>query len=78
MLNTVTGVDKSSPVRRHIHIGDALVAINGHEIEDVLDYRFWSYESRLALTIRRPDGSERTVRVRKARARTSASTSRST
>ena len=65
MLNTVTGVDKSSPVRRHIHIGDALVAINGHEIEDVLDYRFWSYESRLALTIRRPDGSERTVRVRK-------------
>ena len=65
MLNTVTGVDKSSPVRRHIHIGDALVAINGHEIEDVLDYRYWSYESRLALTVRRPDGSEHVVKVKK-------------
>ena len=65
MLNTVTNVDKSSPVRRHVRVGDALVAINGHEIEDVLDYRYWSYESRLTLTIRRPDGAERTVRVRK-------------
>ena len=65
MLNTVTGVDRLSPVRRHIHIGDALVSINGHEIEDVLDYRYWSYEGRLSLTVRRPDGSEHTVKVRK-------------
>ena len=65
MLNTVTGVDRDSPVRRHIHTGDALVAINGHEIEDVLDYRYWSYEERLTLTVRRPDGSEHTVKVRK-------------
>ena len=65
MLNTVTNVDKSSPVRRHVHAGDALVSINGHEIEDVLDYRYWSYESRLTLLIRRPDGSEHTVKVRK-------------
>ena len=65
MLNTVTSVDRTSPVRRHVHAGDVLVAINGHEIEDVLDYRYWSYEERLTLTIRRPDGSEHTVRVRK-------------
>ena len=65
MLNTVTNVDKTSPVRRHVRPGDALVAINGHEIEDVLDYRYWSYEERLTLTIRRPDGSEHTVKVRK-------------
>ena len=65
MLNTVTNVDKTSPVRRHVRPGDALVAINGHEIEDVLDYRYWSYEERLTLTIRRPDGSEYTVKVRK-------------
>ena len=42
MLNTVTNVDNWSPVRRHVHAGDVLVSINGHEIEDVLDYRFWS------------------------------------
>ena len=65
MLNTVTNVDKTSPVRRHVHAGDALVAINGHEIEDVLDYRYWSYEERLTLTIRRADGSEHTVKVKK-------------
>ena len=65
MLNTVTNVDKWSPVHRHVHVGDALVAINGHEIEDVLDYRYWSYEERLTLTVRRPDGSEHTVKVRK-------------
>ena len=65
MLNTVTNVDKWSPVHRHVHSGDALVAINGHEIEDVLDYRYWSYEERLTLTVRRPDGSEHTVKVRK-------------
>ena len=65
MLNTVTSVDRDSPVRRHVRAGDVLVAINGHEIEDVLDYRYWSYEERLTLTIRRPDGSEHTVKVRK-------------
>lgn len=65
MLNTVTNVDKTSPVHRHVHVGDALVAINGHEIEDVLDYRYWSYEERLTLTIRRSDGSEHTVKVKK-------------
>lgn len=65
MLNTVTNVDNWSPVRRHVHAGDVLVSINGHEIEDVLDYRFWSYEERLTLVIRRPDGSEHEVKVKK-------------
>ena len=65
MLNTVTNVDKSSPVHRHVHAGDVLVSINGHEIEDVLDYRFWSYEEQLTLVVRRPDGSEHSVKVRK-------------
>ncbi len=65
MLNTVTNVDKTSPARGHVRAGDMLLAINGHEIEDVLDYRYWSYEERLTLTIRRPDGSEHTVKVRK-------------
>lgn len=65
MLNTVTHVDKGSPAGRHVRAGDVLVSINGHEIEDVLDYRYWSYEERLTLVIRRPDGSEHTVKVKK-------------
>lgn len=78
MLNTVTNVDRDSPVRRHVRAGDALVSINGHEIEDVLDYRYWSYEERLTLTIRRPDGSEHTVKVKRTQGRTSAWTLTST
>ena len=30
-----------------MHVGDELLAINGHGVEDVLDYRYWSYEPRL-------------------------------
>ena len=33
--------------------GDILISINGHEIRDVLDYRFYLAEKRLALTIHR-------------------------
>ena len=36
-----------------VQAGDTLVAINGHEIEDVLDYRFYMLESYLPLTLLR-------------------------
>ena len=44
MLNTITNIDKASPARGKVHVGDELLAINGHGVEDVLDYRYWSYE----------------------------------
>lgn len=40
------------------------MSIDGHQIEDVLDYDYWSYAPRLLVVLRR-HGKERTVRVRK-------------
>lgn len=45
--------------------GDAVISINGHKIIDVLDYKFFAYDSELHVVLRRPDGSEHEVHVRK-------------
>lgn len=64
MLNTITNISADSPLRHKANVGDALISINGHEVEDVLDYRYWSYENALTLVLRRPDGGEYTVKLR--------------
>ena len=45
--------------------GDVLRKINGKTIEDVLDYKFGSYDSRLMLELRGADGKMKLVRVNK-------------
>lgn len=66
MLNTITNIDNGSPARGRVHVGDELLAINGHTVEDVLDYRYWSYEPELTLSLRSGrTGHEYTVEVRK-------------
>lgn len=60
MAVRIAGVEPGSPAARaKIRPGDMLLAINGHEIEDVLDYRFYMLEPRLSLTLREEDGRER-------------------
>ena len=44
--------------------GDVLVAINGNEINDVLDYRFYLAEKQVCLTLLR-DGQELEIRITK-------------
>ena len=44
--------------------GDGLVSVNGHEINDVLDYRFYLTDTSVCLTLLR-DGDEYTVRLSK-------------
>ena len=66
MSNTIVSVDDDSPVRGKVRPGDELLKINGNEIVDVLDYKFYSYEPRLTLTLRDPDGGYRVVAARKA------------
>lgn len=51
--------------RLGIHAGDAIVSINDHEINDVIDYKFHSADERLALVVGAPGGPHRTVTVRK-------------
>lgn len=51
---TVTGVEKGSPADRHKLLpGDILISINGHDINDVLDYRFRLAERNITLKIHR-------------------------
>lgn len=66
MSGVVFSIDPQSPAEKAaIHIGEKLIAINGEEINDVLDYRFFSYDSRLTLVLETPDGKRRKVKIRK-------------
>ena len=65
MENIIKSIDRGSPLHRKAHVGDAVISINGNKIIDVLDYKFFAYDSRLKVLLRRPDGSEYEVAVRK-------------
>ena len=66
MAVVITGVTGGSPAaRKKIKPGDRLVSINGHAVEDVLDYRFYLMDSRLELMLETEKGARR-VRLRKA------------
>lgn len=48
----ITGVEPGSlAAKKHIREGDTLVSVNGHKIEDVLDYRFYITEKSVALEL---------------------------
>ena len=65
-MTSVKSVDPRSPAHRAgVRAGETLTHINGHPIVDVLDYKFYGYDPRLELTLRDPDGTVRTLRVRK-------------
>ncbi len=38
--------------------GDVLVSVNGHEMEDVFDYQYYTNEEYLTVVIRKPNGEE--------------------
>ena len=63
--NIIKSIDPGSPLRHRAAPGDALLAINGHRVLDVLDYKFYAYDTRLDVQLRRPDGTEYRVEVRK-------------
>lgn len=54
----------SRAARAGILAGDVLIAINGNEIRDVLDYRFYLADSLISLEFSR-DGERRAVTIRK-------------
>ena len=61
MFNTVVSVDADCPLAGKVLPGDELRYVNHHEIRDVLDYKFWTYESRLLLEFKNAGK----IRVRK-------------
>ncbi len=66
MAVVIKSVEPKSPAARaRIQAGDTLLSINGREINDVLDYRFFIPDAKLKVTVKTVKGKERTVRVRK-------------
>ena len=51
--------------RAGVRPGDTLRAINGHEIVDVLDYKFYSYDPKLTILVTDEEGAERNLRLEK-------------
>lgn len=65
MSTVITSIDPRSPAElAGVRVGETLRAINGHTVVDVLDYRFYGYDSLTTLTLE-SDGVERTVTIRK-------------
>ena len=66
MAVSIQDVEKKSPAaRKHIRAGDTLLSINGNEITDVLDYRFYMQTEKAELLLQTAKGKQRVVHVRK-------------
>ena len=66
MSTKIKSVEPHSPAERaHIRPGETLTQVNGHPIVDVLDYKFYTYDPQLTLTLTDDAGCSRTVGVKK-------------
>ncbi len=62
----ICGVEKGSPAcKKGIRENDILISVNGNEIVDVLDYRFYESEEQLTLTYENKRGKQKTVKIKK-------------
>lgn len=64
MVEITDVLPRSRAYKAGIRAGDVLVAINDHEISDVLDYRFYLAEEKLTISLTR-DGKPLAVRIKK-------------
>lgn len=66
MAGRIESIDSGSPAEKAgVRAGETLVYVNGKKINDVLDYRFFSYDPSLMLTLEGEDGKRRRVRIEK-------------
>ncbi len=64
MAVVVSAVEQGSPAEKSgIKAGDTLLAINGEEIVDVLDYRFYQNNTRLILTFLDCNGNQKNSEI---------------
>ena len=61
MFNTVSSLDPGCPLEGKVFPGDELRFVNHHEIRDVLDYKYWTYDEKLLLEFK--DAGK--IRIRK-------------
>ena len=63
---TVSSVESGGLAHRHgIECGDKIIAINGNEINDILDYRFYETDRKLRILLEKSGGIRLEVTVRK-------------
>ncbi len=65
MVRITSVLDRSYAKKNGIKSGDILLAINGNEICDVLDYRFYLAERQIILSLKRENGDEYSVKIKK-------------
>ncbi|MBE6772207.1 MAG: DUF512 domain-containing protein [Ruminococcaceae bacterium] len=66
MAVKISGIDNGSiAAKKKICAGDSLISINGNEINDVLDYRFYINETKLLLALRTSQGKYKFVMIKK-------------
>ena len=67
MAVKICGVEAKSIAQKHgICAGETLIAINGHEINDILDFRFYETNTTLTLLLEGIGGTQREITLRKA------------
>jgi putative radical SAM enzyme (TIGR03279 family) len=65
-LTVIQSIDPGSPAERAgLRVGETLTHVGAHPIVDVLDYKYYTYDSRLELTLKDARGGVRTLRVKK-------------
>ena len=66
MAVLISSVEKDSYANKaKIEAGDELLSINGNEIVDVLDYRFYESERKVVLAVKKQNGKNKKVTIRK-------------
>lgn len=66
MPSVIRSIESGSPAdKTKIRPGDTLLKVNGKEIRDVLDYKYFTYEKKLVLELSAPGGRPKRVRVAK-------------
>ena len=63
---TVSSTQNGGLAQKHgVEAGDKIISINGNEINDILDYRFYETDRRLQILLEKSDGGRREITVRK-------------
>jgi len=65
LATVIKSVEKNSPAYKKAAPGDRLISINGNLIEDVLDYKYYSYDAELIIVLETEKGVKKLVRIKK-------------
>ncbi len=66
MSAIITKIDPKSPAdKAGLRVGETLLSIGGHPIQDVMDYKFYAYDPQLTLVVQTAAGARRTVSLKK-------------